>query len=136
MFPRETLREQMGRFDYVFYAQVDSILDTTNGGFNSNLRFSPDNRSYKNEGYHPKLTVLEVFRRSSKRILKKGTLVMNNSSSICDRLFKVGERLLLFGYEGKNGGIATDICAPTWVFESEEKFMMERAKIRKASRIF
>lgn len=116
IFQKETLKQQIDRYSFVFYAQVDSLLDD------------------KKAGYHPKLNVLEIFKADSKVGLKEGELLLENSGSICDRVFNLGERLLVFGHKGLNGVISVSICDPLWVFDSHEEFLLERKKIQCAAR--
>ncbi|HSF55171.1 MAG TPA: hypothetical protein VLA71_15555 [Algoriphagus sp.] len=135
MFQKETLKEQMARYEFVFYAQVDSIMDSEIEGFGSTIYYyNLDSAYFTQTGYHPKLKDIEIIKGKLKEQLVDGTLVMGgNSWSMCSRTFKVGERLLIFGNRGGNERISTTICDPIWVFQSHEEYLLKKEEMQKAT---
>ncbi len=129
-----SLQDHSKRYDYIFFAEVESLVDSQVEGFENTIYLSSDSTYYKKGGYHPQLRVLEVFKGKVKKKMTGEYLLMDNGWSIDSEYFQPGQLMLIFGSAGQNGGIATSSCASNWTFESLEDFNLKKKEIRKATR--
>lgn len=131
----EDLGAQIKAYEFLFYAKVESIEDNQIEGFERTLYYMRDSTYYKKGGYQPRLEVLEIFKGNLDKELEGDFLVMDNGWASCAEYFQPGQLILIFGYKGRNGGIATSICSPNLTFKSHEDFLRKKKEIKKASKI-
>lgn len=134
IFIAENLQEKAKKYDYIFFAEVESLVDNQFEGFERTIYFKYDSTYHKKGGYHPKLRVLEVFKGKVKKKMTGEYLLMENDWSNCAEFFRPGELILIFGNTEQKGGVATSSCASNWTFESLEDFHVKKKEIRKATR--
>lgn len=130
----ENLQEKAKKYDYIFFAEVESLVDHQIEGFERTIYFKYDSTYYKRGGYFPKLRVLEVFKGKVNKKMIGEYLLMDNDWSFCSEHFIPGQFMLIFGSLGHNGSIATSTCASNWTFESQEDFDLKKKEIQKAAR--
>lgn len=128
------LQEKAKKYDYIFFAEVESLEDDQVEGFERTIYFKYDSTYYKKGGYHPKLRILEVYKGKVKKKMTGEYLLMDNDWSNCGEFFRPGELILIFGYKGQKGGVATSNCSSNWILNSEEEFSLKKNEIDKATR--
>ena len=134
IFGPHTLKEWAKNYPYIFYAEVESLVDNQIEGFEDTIYALHNSQYFLKGGYHPKLKVKEVFKGKVSNFIQEGYLVMNNGWTFCGDFFRPGEKILIFAHEGQYGTLSTSTCDLNRVFASEEEFLSQREEIKKATR--
>ncbi len=132
IFIAESLQQKAKNYDYIFFAEVESLVDHQVEGFENTFEYRINPSYHLNGGYHPKLQVLEVFKGKVKKGMTGKYLVMDNDWSMCGEFFQPGQFILIFGTKGRKGGITTSTCASNWTFKSQEEFMLKKKELKKS----